>query len=307
MTGQVGDERVHGGDVGPGFAIHDRRNPHPMISEEPGDQLSRGQLRTADDVTPAISSTAPSRGEQDPSVAPVRHGLPPTNGWDLLDRARNLYGFVYTTRDRHDVLASRWDFLNSWSKLAVALAASLSAVSLIASNEALTAVFAITTAVVSAVNAAWDPATRAARHRVASREFRRLGNRLYPLVQRAQSGQLTGYRPNYVYDETSGQYRDEGQYYQMELSDEELKELSSELLKCEEEIDKIADSGPALSHLWSHDPYRVPRTAWGVHRLERRIKRERNTAELFGQLSASMPGPGLYPRDDADASVPPKK
>lgn len=186
-------------------------------------------------------------------------GLPPTTGQELRQRARAAFDSAWSSGERHIVLASRWDAVDTWARLLVALAASLSALSLVASNEVLTAVFAFATAICSALNAAWDPAQRVARHRRAARAYAHVERPLGAMCQTVDDPE-----------------KHNGGWFE---------ELSATLVACEDALELAEDQSPPLNRLRTYDPYGAPLTAWGLRRLESMHKRRVEAAKIRAKYS----------------------
>lgn len=204
-------------------------------------------------MTNAVGQGAPSIPVGDPPGRPVRAtGLPPANVGDLLERAGQVYQASGGWNDRQDVLGGRWSTVDIWARLILAVTASLSAVSLLGSSPVATGVFAVTTAVVSAANAALDPAGRAAQHRRAAREFRHVLRRSVELQQFAQ--------PEPGREDIA---RDDPKVF---------ASLGNVLVQLENDMDAALDAAPPLNRLlrWTG----TPRTRWGVRRLERQYARQ---------------------------------
>ena len=194
---------------------------------------------------------------------------------ELVRRVADLYGYVFERNDRHHVSASWWSVTDTWTRVALALAASLSAVSLLAENATVTAIFAITTAVGSALNAALDPAQRAAKHRAAARDFRRLIWRVDQLSSSVQ-GTEKQYVSHTEIDSQGVPY--DAHYYAFPSS--ELQSFSEELAGCEANLEQIEDSAPPVNHLVRIDPNGTPRTKWGLRRLRKYYARQQEAAQI---------------------------
>ncbi|WP_298460476.1 hypothetical protein [uncultured Cellulomonas sp.] len=178
--------------------------------------------------------------------------------------------------------------------------------SLFANNDALTAVFAVTTAVVSALNAAWDPTERARKHRRAASDLMRLEGPLNDVCRAGWQSIQTRYVAVPGVDQKTGAQYDAGYYTDVDLAPAELKALAGRLIALEDDVRQAVEDAPPINRLFSHDPYAVPRTTWGLKRLERRLERQKQAMLLrersmdIGPPNAPPPPPPLSAAGRAD-------
>ncbi len=118
--------------------------------------------------------------------------------------------------------AGRWDLLASWLRVIVTLTASVSALSVFADSKVMAAVFATITALVSAVNAGFNPSERAKAHRDAARAYGHLMRPLYLLWYKLSSS--------------------------TEISLERYSELWASFLELEQQVERVNESAPAVYH-----------------------------------------------------------
>lgn len=209
-----------------------------------------------------------------------RRGLPPGSGSELYDRAYWLWDEAWNYNERHDLIAGRWALLDIWARLILAVVAALSAITLLQEQAQLALVFALVTAVLSAVNAALEPSTRSRAARLASHSFRH--------IERS-AGQLLGAvraRRGTAFVGTSEQ----GRYIQVEPSPAELREFGDRLVALEAEVDEVLDKAPPINRLRSSRP-RYPHTRWGVRRMRGRLARQKEVDELFAAANRQAPLP----------------
>jgi hypothetical protein len=214
---------------------------------------------------------------------------PPSSLETLRAYLDETYEWVWGSADRHQVLASRWNALDSWARLFTALAASLSALTLFADNTTMTAVFAVTTAIVAALNAAWGPAKRAQAHTASYKGYCQLLRPLSELQLTIQTG--TRYVPMST-TLPDGTVYDAGYYEQVPMSQAQLANAWRRLQVCEDDLDAVREDAPVFNRLFGGDG--VPRTRWGVWRTKRRLERRREIDALYAEDSkerASVPPP----------------
>jgi hypothetical protein len=128
----------------------------------------------------------------------------------------NVEGLSYEQSMR----AGRWDLLASWLRVIVTLTASVSALSVFADSKVMAAVFATITALVSAVNAGFNPPERAKAHRDAARAYGHLMRPLYLLWYKL--------------------------YSSAEISPEKYSELWTSFLELEQQVERINESAPPV-------------------------------------------------------------
>lgn len=212
---------------------------------------------------------------------PPRHlTLPPADAQELGARADDTWRYASRASAWHDDRASRWDVADTWGRLLVAVAASLSALSLVASNATATAVLAITTAVVSALNSALDPADKFARHRRAAKEYRPIARDLAALRAEVAARPPTG---------------------------PELTALNGAYQELVASLDAVDDTAPAIGRRRTADL--TPRTRWGLERLRRRLALRQEAMALQAQYAAGVPlatdGASRPPTAPSSADGPP--
>jgi hypothetical protein len=93
-------------------------------------------------------------------------------------------GYAQDRAETHDVRAGRWDFVSSSTRLVVALSAAVSSISLLADNTTVTLTFSLLTAIISALNAAFNPPDAATHHRQSAKEYSAIVRRLDLLWRR---------------------------------------------------------------------------------------------------------------------------
>jgi hypothetical protein len=221
---------------------------------------------------------------------------------------------VNDVRGRHEVLAGRWSFVAGWTRLIVALAASLSTISVLANDEVAALVFSLSTAVVAALNAAFDPADAAKAHRTAaaafSHAFRELDDMLY-VFDGSQEG--TKYVARTEYD-SDGQPYEAGYYVPTStLLDEDLDQLWSRFMESKAVIESAEETSPInrlrAPRVSVFQTEVLPETYWGLWRYKRalhyaaraneyREKAQRERESLWrGSLLSS---PWISPDDPVD-------
>jgi hypothetical protein len=134
----------------------------PLIIETPVEAESRSH----DSVRPVPNATAKGL-PADGTTAPVWRDP------QLVEqRIVALKADVGARTKRHEDRSRRWDYVASWGGLVVALAAALSAASLLADRSPVAVGMSLATAVAAAVNAAFDPQRKATGHQEAARGYR---------------------------------------------------------------------------------------------------------------------------------------
>ncbi len=219
--------------------------PDPRVSRLAGPARS-AQRRTLGGLTPA------------PVGAAVLYG------W-----VANLYSWVESTCTIHQTRASRWSALDGWMRLATAVVASLSALTLFTESTTITAIFAVTTALGAGLTAAWAPEKRAREHRRAYKAYvaqlRPIGD--LELALRSRMGST-------AYDSDSGMYYDTGD---VPLPDAEFAAFWRQYQSNEVAIDAVTEDAPLLNRFFSGNP----RTKLGLRRLRRQIELERQVDALY--------------------------
>jgi hypothetical protein len=213
---------------------------------------------------------------------------------ELYARIQGEEANVRWRYDRHDVAASRWNSVAGWTKLIIAFSAGVSTISLFANSDVLATTFAIVTALIAALNAAFNPAEAANAHREAARAYGRLRRPL------AQLGDEVGleYVEEFTTDPTTGEQYDAGSYRNRLPADK--GRLWSDFLDQQERIEAIEERAPAFSRLrrhrlegeefgWAEAP---PRNWWEYWRLKRVLK-WRNAGRRLME-SSSSDGPDSY-------------
>jgi hypothetical protein len=139
----------------------------------------------------------------------------------LTKRAKAVAFRVREQQTRHELRASRWSLFAAWSRLIVALAATLSTISVLADDEMAALAFSLSTAIMTALNAAFTPSTAESAHRAAAKGFSRCFARLDELLYTLDSG-----------DDDS------------KLTKAELCRLSQELVRIEAQIESVVEAAP---------------------------------------------------------------
>jgi hypothetical protein len=218
----------------------------------------------------------------DPEIQ--RLHLRPANAGNLLAQIEAEASRVYWLKSRHDIRAGRWALVDTWARLVVALGATLSTVSALASDQTLTLVFAIATAIISAVNAAVSPPDVSAANGQAARDYappmRRLGELLYALESHRTDERVpeVGHVDGTPYD--ASYYRD-----QFTMPTELLDECWADFCQVTDQIDEIERRAPSINQLRQHrgrlDDNRDPQTFWEFRRFARALKyRDKADARL---------------------------
>lgn len=218
-------------------------------------------------ATPAAPTPVTARG------ATPRSAIAPRTAWQLEYRTKSDYSYVAFAADWHDLRSNRWAVVDTWIRLVVAVSASFSALSLFAQNAIATGILATATALVSALNAAVDPSQRATRHRKAAKDYRHHIRLLSGLVGNIDSILETKYQAQLHTDPTTGEVRDEGYYYQGEMSEQDRIALTDELMALEDGLETVDDASPPISRLLARRPDGVPLTKLGLWRYEALAKR----------------------------------
>lgn len=143
---------------------------------------------------------------------------------DDRDRAVVVIGQEYSNVEglsyQHSRQAGKWDVLASWLRVVVTLTASVSALSVFADSKVMAAVFATITALVSAVNAGFNPPERAKAHRDAARAYGHLMRPLYLLWYTLSSS--------------------------TEIALKRYTKLWAEFLELEQQLERINEGAPAI-------------------------------------------------------------
>lgn len=235
--------------------------------------------------------TNPSDSSITPADAPPLQAdriVPPSNPIDLLQRAETTYTALFEATDRHNILASRWNIVDTWTRLAVTLSASLSALSLFTKDSPMTIAFALTTAIVSALNTAWDPAQRSTQHRRASMIFRHQLVALSALAQAVRSGFNQGsYVTETITGPRTGDTYDTARYVP-NMTRQEFTEYSTELIRHEQEFLETVDSAPPINRLVNYNSEQTPRSSWGLKRMKRYYERQQEAARIRNMYAQSF-------------------
>jgi len=133
----------------------------------------------------------------------------------LAKRAKATACRVRDRQHRHELRASRWSLFAAWTRLVVALAATLSTISVLAENDMAALGFSLSTAIMTALNAAFTPSTAESAHRAAAKGFARCFVRLDELLYTLDAGDAP-----------------------------DLCQLTKELLKIEAQIESVAETAP---------------------------------------------------------------
>lgn len=112
--------------------------------------------------------------QQTPSRDLTELAVLPQDLHDLRNRSRSGVSWCELARRAHGGRASAWGVTGTWIRVVTALAAALSALSVVTAIDGATIGLTLTTAILSTLNATLDPAGRAERHRKAHKEYARL-------------------------------------------------------------------------------------------------------------------------------------
>jgi hypothetical protein len=173
--------------------------------------------------------------------------------------------------------------VDTWAKLIVALGAALSTVAILANNEVFSIFFAVSTAIVSALNAALSPPDVSSAHDRAARDYgrplRHLGEMFYALDSRKK----VVYEPQEVASE-GGTY-DAGQWVDhYTVESDLLDELWKDFSRTKNEIDEIEQRAPALNRLRRYHgrfaDNQDPETYWEFRRFKRALKYQTKAAQF---------------------------
>lgn len=174
---------------------------------------------------------------------------------ETLDSAVQAdFDLIKELSEAHSVLASRWDVLAKWARLVVALTAALSAVSLVGDNDEITNIFSILTALIAAMNAAFNPPETSAKHRLSAKEFLLLSRKLELLWRRIEPYRWTA-TPCY--------------------DDVDLKVLYDRYLELRADVEQAIERAPAINRLRKQT--NIKRDAlswWDFWRITRMQKRQ---------------------------------
>lgn len=236
----------------------------------------------------------------------IPQGHRPRNAWHLKARSDAGYGRSSYAGEWHDLRANRWSLVDTYGRLLVALAAALSALSLISSNGTATAVLAVTTAVCSALNAALSPAQRSAGHRAAARDYRHCSRLFGGLCDAVGADTEVRYEslPGLG---SNGNIQELGMYLAGDLPPQDLERYGDDLLQYERLLEKVEDASPPIARLLARSPDGTPRSAFGMRAFERQAQRRVEFAKLQRQydLEAMQAerSPFPMPRPASDGAV----
>lgn len=228
----------------------------------------------------------------------------PASAEDFLVRAEQVGQAASSLEESHGVLASRWDFLDTWARMTVALAAALSALSLFQAEAALTAVLAVSTAIGSALNAALDPARRSSMHRASQRRFRQIersSGKLYESAYARSIRSHDGAGDNAVPNRRL-HYQGADAYY-FELSCAVLTELGALLIQTENMLEAAEDGAPPLNRFIGQNTDGTPRTRFGLWQLKRQLELQKAVRETFATYDPARDRPGSERRRPAVAKI----
>ena len=272
-------------------------SPVPQAAE--GGAASGSAPRKDGADTSAGNGTAP---ETPKGAVPVLARQPRT-ARALRDQVYALASQVWEQKSRHEVIAGRWSVVGGWTRLVVALAASLSTVSVLSKNETAAIVFSVSTAVISALNAAYSPADTAKAHHAAAsrfaRSWRRLDDMLY-VFDSNDDGTIyiadTPYTPD-------GEPYDAGYYATgFRLTREDLGPLTRQLADIQAEIEATQDAAPPLNQLRTRTSVfqrALPESFWGLLRYRRALryaaKARRYQQETWRTWQPETPAPPPVP------------
>jgi hypothetical protein len=209
------------------------------------------------------------------SRRPVR--LVPINGRELLRQAGDDLSYVIWRRERHSVLASMYGLYDTIARVAIAIAAALSAVTVIADSLAWATALSIVTAVLSAVNATVKPGETAERHWKTARAFDAAVRSLGDVVSQARAKMGAAEPPETAYDSTTGRYYDAANPDVQELDRHDLQVLVAGYRQCRLDIEASESGAPNLYRFHSADDYEDPdhpMTLVGYLRLRKRLRYE---------------------------------
>jgi hypothetical protein len=179
----------------------------------------------------------------------------PNDPGSASEQISTEYQNVEYRTDEHSWRAGNWDTLASWLRVIVTLTAGVSALSVFADSQIMAAIFAAITALVSAVNAGFNPPEKAKAHRDAARAYGHLERPLAELLYVLDEGRITEYVPQTGHDLNTGMTYDAGYYrtMQVKIPSERLSEVWTNFLKLRERIESIDESAPTL-RLQRHTP-----------------------------------------------------
>lgn len=169
-------------------ALDSTNEPDPRASSDSSSSAETPSAARLLGTAPG-SSMKPRQGNTGTARSRARRRAPRTKIDVTLpsdpDSAESVIGQEYSNvaglSYEHSKRAGRWDVLASWLRVIVTLTASVSALSVFADSKVMAAVFATITALVSAVNAGFNPTEKAKANRDAARAYGHLMRPLYLL------------------------------------------------------------------------------------------------------------------------------
>lgn len=237
--------------------------------------LAGGPGAGADSAMSGGSASTAANGRPDRSRAPA-------TGDQLFQRADGGARYAEYASRWHDSRATLWGLVDTWARLLVAVAASLSALSLVTSSAIVTATLSVLTAVASALNAALEPAQKEGRNRRAAADYRPLARDLGALATETMS-LISGHEETVYAD---GAYR--GRWVGPPgLTSERLAGMASDLQDLEIRLYAIMDAAPSLNR--TKRPDYAPRTRYGLQRMARRLARKQQALMVEDAFNQSQP------------------
>jgi hypothetical protein len=208
--------------------------------------------------TPPTSAAPPNRA----TAAEIE--LKPLEAPELAEAIAADFRYSRERAELHEVRAGRWDLTARWARFIVAMTAAISTLSLIADNIIVTTIFSIITAVIAAINAAFDPSATSALHRQSAKEYQLLSRKLGWLSRRLDP------------------YATPFSKKQIDTSD--LETIYRTYLEHRIEVDAANERAPAINRL-RKDREQIdgpPRLSWWMlHRAKRQGKLQRKMREEF--------------------------
>ncbi len=236
----------------------------------PDEQLesARPEQLRSNDAPPGKDSPGSAQAEPPKSVQiskpaePATIELKPLSQNQLADAIETDFRYTREKADAHDIRAGRWDVVAKWARLVVALTAAVSAISLIADNAALTMAFSITTAIIAAINAAFNPPDTSAKHRQAAKEYVLLARRLGLLSRRVTRSLPAG----------------------STLPETDLAPVYQVYMQYRLDLEQADERAPALNTLRRAKEDSEPTSWWGLWRFKRRLHYRQRVRRLRMKL-----------------------
>lgn len=179
--------------------------------------------------------------------------LKPLSMSSLQEAVQDDFNLVKETSEAHSILASWWDVVAKWTRLVVAFTAALSAVSLVADNAISTTTFTVLTALIAALNAAFNPPETSAKHRLSAKEYHLISRRFELLWRKVN---------------------EYGWGDEVKLDDHDLKVFYEHYLSHRSEIEQATERAPAINQLQRRHKHKKKYSWWNYWCFKREVKRD---------------------------------